>query len=426
MVVVGLMLLPAPAESQGRNRDNKWTREAGKFIGLAMTRPDRAGQRPLYQQALDAVKPGLAEEPDNAKVWFVAGQAYVGVGDYGAADTCFDRAISIAKELEADIDAEREQGWMAAFEEGVALMDQQQYEQALAVLEASERLYAKRPEALLNIGSIYARLSDLDKAEDAFRRAAEAAQGPLLAQLDSAAQLQWKSYVEMANLNIAQMRGSRGVDAFTAAGETTEFQTSVGHYQKAADWFHKAAEMNPYSRDYLFNYVQARYALATEYEEHIQSTPAELERLRPLLIELYAAMPAEIEKVRAFDPTSESLALILARAQRRHGELSGDSMKGREAALATLTTLEQMPVEIVELSIAPGDSTATLAGKVKNRTLAAGTPVTIKVTLLDLGGGTIGEMTFTVNTGDKESQTPFEQSGEIRGQIAGWKYVIST
>ncbi|MCI0436280.1 MAG: tetratricopeptide repeat protein, partial [Gemmatimonadetes bacterium] len=312
------------------------------------------------------------------------------------------------------IEAEREAGWMEAFQEGVELMDQQQYDQALTVLESSELLYGKRPEALLNIGSIYANRNDLDKAEEAFMKAAAAAEGPLVAQLDSASQVSWQRYAEMSKLNVAQLRGTRGVDAFGA-----------DDFDAAAEWFRKAVEINPHSRDYLFNYVQARYARASKLEEQIEATPADAATITPELVSLYAAIREDVEKVRAFDPTSEHLMLILVRAQRRHGELTGDTVGGREAALATLTRIEEMPHEVVELSIQPEESTATVTGKVKNRKAGAGTPVTLKITLLGATGQSIGEITLTVNVGETDSLTPFQQTTEITGQVAGWKYEVT-
>lgn len=407
------LLVPATAEAQ-ENEDNKWTKEAQKFIGLAMTRQTPEERAQYYQQALDAVRPAFTEDADNARTWHVAGQAYAGIGQYVAADSAFDKAVSIAPELEEEIEPEREAGWMEAFDKGVTLMDQQQFDSALTVLTAAQQLYDKRPEALLNIGSIYANQNELDKAETAFMQAAEASKGPLYEQLDSASKVQWDRYAEMSVLNVAQMRGTRGVDAFTA-----------GDHASAAEWFKKAAEVNPYSRDYLYNYVQARYALVTEHENTIQTDSSQVEQLKPEMLEIYSSLPAEIEKVKEFDPTNEQLILILARSQRRHGELMGDTTGGRQTAYATLQTVEQIPVEVMDLAIAPEETTATVTGKVRNKSLAAGAPVAVTITLIGSEGQTVGELAFTVNTGEKDATADFQQSTEITGQVAGWKYTVS-
>ena len=171
-----LAVVPANLAAQ-KYEDDRYTREADKFLALAMTRQDDAERRQMYQQALDALQPGIQEGSDNGKLWFTAGVAYVGLGQYEQADAAFDRAVEIHPEAEQEVEAEREAGWIQAFQEGVALMDQgpDTYPQALEIMEAGQALYSKRPEGLLNMGSMYAALGQHEKAEDAFVKAAAAA-----------------------------------------------------------------------------------------------------------------------------------------------------------------------------------------------------------------------------------------------------------
>jgi len=72
-------LLPVNASAQ-KYKDSKYTKDADKFIGLAMMRPDRDSRLEMYRQALAALEEGFVKEPDNAKIWFVAGQAHAGAG----------------------------------------------------------------------------------------------------------------------------------------------------------------------------------------------------------------------------------------------------------------------------------------------------------------------------------------------------------
>jgi tetratricopeptide (TPR) repeat protein len=311
------------------------------------------------------------------------------------------------------VDAEREAGWMDGFQTGVELMDQQKYDEALAILEGAQDLYDLRPEALLNIGSIYANKGDMLKAEEAFEQAAVAASGPMLQQLDTAAQDQWKRYAAMAKLNIAQMRGSQGVEAF-----------QNNDYDKAAEWFTKAAEVNPYSRDYLFNLVQARYAQATKLEEQRDSTPAMASTIDPQLTTIYRDLETQIGNVRTYDPNNENLLAILVRAHRRLGEISGDTVNGQKRALSVAEQQRDLPVEVAEMTVTPGEGTATVNGTVRNRTLDAGKAVRIKVTLLDQNGQTVGSQEVTVNAPEKEQSIPFEVTAEVTGQVAGWKYEV--
>ncbi|MGD8278276.1 MAG: tetratricopeptide repeat protein [Gemmatimonadota bacterium] len=441
-------LLPVSAAGQ-KYKDSKYTKDAEKFIGLAMTRPDRESRQEMYRQALAALDEGFVKDADNAKLWFVAGQAHAGAGDYVAADSCFTKAVTMYPEAEADAEAEREAAWLDAFQTGVELMDQNDSDGALAVLVAAQTLYNKRPEALLNIGSIYANRGDLEQAERAFEQAITAVHGDMYEKLDSAGQAQWDSYAELSTLNIAQMRGTRGVNAFSA-----------GDYDTAAELFSKAIEINPYSRDYYFNRLQATYAKASELEKEHEAAPEDA-ALRMQLVGLYQSIMDEIPKVKEFDPTSENLELIRMRAVRRSGELQGDTAAARQSALQILTDLEEMPVEVRQLSIVPNeDGTVTVTGEVRNRTLPAGSNVGLAITLMGSKGETVGSLNFSVplaesardfvttcvddearktqfpdeltrqsfcqEQADDTVTKPFEQSGELTGSIAGWKYAVTT
>jgi tetratricopeptide (TPR) repeat protein len=413
MAIAACMLLAPIAAQAQKPKDSKYTKDAGKFIGLAMTRQSPAERMPLYQQALDALREGFEKDADNPKLWYTAGQTYAGLRQFVAADSAFDKAVSLYPEYKEEVDAEREAGWMDGFQMGVELMDQQKYDEALVVLEGAQDLYDARPEALLNIGSIYANKGDLPKAEEAFEKAAVAASGPMLQQLDTAAQEQWKRYADMAKLNIAQMRGSRGVEAF-----------QNNDYEKAADWFAKAAEVNPYSRDYLFNLVQARYAQATQLEEQRDSTPAMAPTIDPQLTGIYRDLETQIADVRKYDPNNENLLAILVRAHRRLGEISGDTLNGQKRALSVAEQLRDLPVEIAEMTVSQGDGTATVNGTMRKRTLEAGKAVRIKVTLLYQSGQTVGTQEVTVNAPEKEQTAPFQATTEVTGQVAGWRYEV--
>ncbi|MGH6943128.1 MAG: tetratricopeptide repeat protein [Geminicoccaceae bacterium] len=414
IALVAALLLPASAFAQ-KNEDNDYTEDAGKLIGVAMLQQDTAQRNQYYRDALVALQEGMQEEPDNARIWFIAGQAHAGLHHFEEADAAFDKVVELFPDLAADVDAEREAGWLEGFQAGVALMDADQNEQAIAVLQASHELYPHRPEGLLNIGSIYANQGQTDQAIEAFEQAIVAARGPHLEKLDSTGQAQWAHFAEMAEMNIAQMTGAAGVENF-----------QQGNYDEAAAAFTKAAEINPYSRDYLFNIVQAHYAKAQDLEEQRDSTaepgsaPQDQE-----LIQIYQALGPEIEKVREFDPNNETLLYILARSERRLGELSGNEEAGQQKALAALRQLEALPVEVQELIITPGEQQVAIEGKVKNRTLEPGSPVTIQITLLGSTGEPIGETTATATAGAKDEIATFQATADITAQLAGWKYQVA-
>jgi tetratricopeptide (TPR) repeat protein len=171
--------LVVPADVMGQNpKDDRYTREASKHLGVAMLRQDEAERNAAYQAALMELQEGMVREASNPKIWFLAGQAYAGLLDFAGADSSFDKAVEMYPEYEAEVEAEREVAWVAGFQQGVALMDQQQNQEALRVFEAAHDLYPHRPEALLNMGSLYASAGDTDRAIQAFEDAIKAVNGP--------------------------------------------------------------------------------------------------------------------------------------------------------------------------------------------------------------------------------------------------------
>ena len=54
-LVLGVVALPAALRAQ-EPKDNKWTKDATKYVGLAALKQAPAEQTPLYQQALTSLQ----------------------------------------------------------------------------------------------------------------------------------------------------------------------------------------------------------------------------------------------------------------------------------------------------------------------------------------------------------------------------------
>lgn len=413
-LLTSALLVPADAFAQ-EPKDDKYTREASKQLGVAMLRQDEAERTEAYQGALAVLQEGMVEEADNPKIWFLAGQAYAGLLDFVGADSAFDKAVALYPEYEAEVEAEREVGWMNGFNAAVSAMDTQNFDEALRLFEGAHELYPNRPEHLLNMGSIYANQGNTERAIWAFEQAIAAINGPRFEDLDEAGQAQWKQFEEMAQLNVSQMRGQAGVDAFQAES-----------YDEAVQLFVQAAETNPYSRDFLFNIVQAKYAKAQALEEQRDSMAAPGEAPQDAeLVALYRELQQDIEKVKEYDPNNENLMLIDVQAKRRAGELSGAPEEGQQGALATLQALQAMPVTMSTLMIQPGEGSATISGAVRNNGLEAGQTVQIEVTLIASDGSEIATEQASVTVAAQDEETQFDLTvPQLTRQVAGWKYRI--
>jgi tetratricopeptide (TPR) repeat protein len=408
-----LVVLPTVASAQ---RDTRYTREASKFLGLAMTRSDEAQKADMYRQAMVHLREGMERDADNAKVWLLSGTVLAALGELQEADRAFTRAVQMHPAYAEEIASEREAAWIDAFNRGIGLMDERNYDEAIRVMEDAQLIYDQRPEALMNLGALYASRGENEKAIEALERAAEITHGPLFEQLDEEGQASWLRYRELAGVNVAQMAAATGVEAFQAE-----------QYEQAADRFRRAAELNPQARDYWFNYVQAIWAQTSKLEDGLEAGGAPAEEAKQKLPPLYEQVEAAVLKTREMDPNSEILYLIEARTHRIRGEMAtSEAAKdaGHQAALRVLEAHDRLAVTLDNLQIFNDGDGVAIAGELKNRKAAVDAPVRIQFTFVALDGSTIGQETVTVNAPAPDSTVEFSGRANVEGNFAGWRYTV--
>ncbi|HSJ24252.1 MAG TPA: tetratricopeptide repeat protein [Longimicrobiales bacterium] len=410
-----LLLLPTLASAQ---RDSRYTREATRHIGIAMTRQDPAQQAESYREALTHLREGMEREADNARVWLLAGTVLAALGEMQEADQAFTRAVQMHPEYAEEIAGERESAWIVAFNEGLELMDEGRLDEAIERMEGAQIIYNQRPEALMNLGALYANSGDMAKAQESFEKAIEATHGSLFEQIDDETREMWLRYREMAAVNVAQMLAARGVDSFN----NNDFNEAETH-------FGRATELNPHSRDFWFNYLQAVWAQVNEREDALEedANPAAVERARNELPALYDRSLEIVETTRSFDPTNEVLFRVEAQAKRMKGELGGTDAsreQGQNAAYAALERLDALAVTVDNLVVYSDGAGIAIEGLIRNRKATEGTPVQIEFTFLNLEGNEIGRTTVTANAPATDDVAQFTGRGEADGELAGWRYVI--
>ncbi|HEX6135666.1 MAG TPA: tetratricopeptide repeat protein [Longimicrobiales bacterium] len=417
LVLLALLMVPAVTFAQ---KDTRQTREASKFIGLAMTKQDAAERAEMYRQAMEHLRQGMTEDAQNAKVWLLAGSALAALGEMAEADQAFDRAVELHPEYAAEVEGERESAWIEAFNRGIQLMDEQRYPEAITALEGAQAIYAQRPEALMNLGALYSNAGDNAKAVQALTDAIAATNGPLFEQLDAEQQAEWVRFRGLAQANIAQIQAQQGVQYFQEQ-----------RFDSAAVAFLAATETNPNARDYWFNYGQSLWALATPLEEQLDSvakTQADSARIITQLRDLYGKIQHVAQKSREFDPNNEVLYLMEARTHRMSGQFDPAQREaGQAAALRLLEAHEALAVSLDQIGVVPGaEGTVTISGNLKNIKATEGSPVTIRFTLLALDGTTVGQHEVSVNAPAAEQTAQFEAQATVTGEVAGWKYVIGS
>jgi tetratricopeptide (TPR) repeat protein len=434
LIFAALLALPAMAQAQKAPPDTKQTKDAEKFLGLAMMQPSPERKKPYYEQALKPLQEAMAKNPENPKVWFMAGQVYVGLGNFLSADSAFKKAQQLFPDYSTDIDGEREVAWVEAFNAGLAHMDAKNPEEAIKQLELAELMYPHRPEAKMNLGALYAQKNETEKAVKVFEAAIVSTNGPLKDKLKPEDAANWKRYAEMANLNIAQILGAAGVEQFQAE----KFDEAIGS-------FSRAMKINPQSRDYLYNLAQSYYAKAGKIEDERAALLAQADELTKAkkaadakakadeaakfaatLLPLYEQIIQLGEKTILADPANEGLYLVVARSYKLTGDMGDPAKKSdfQNKALAVFTKRDELAFEVADVQVGTGENEAVVKGTVKNRKAAPGSPLKIKVTLLSAAGATIGQGEITVAAPAAEQTANFENKIPVTGEVAGWRYEV--
>lgn len=147
-VLIGAMLvLPAAAQAQ-RPSNTMQTRSALLYLTQGEQHP--ADKDKLFQQALNMALQGVKSDAGNSKTWFTLGQVYVALGDAVGADSAFDKAETMWPEYKKDSEQERLRAFAMAFNAGVAAIQKNDVQTAVAKLEAANTVYSKKPTAVAN------------------------------------------------------------------------------------------------------------------------------------------------------------------------------------------------------------------------------------------------------------------------------------
>ena len=416
--------IPGTARAQGapEPKDNKWTKDATKYMTVAGLKQKPEEQAPLYQQALASLKEGMSKEPQNAKLYLLAGEIYASMGQYTAADSSLKQAQSLYAAYGPEIEGAREQAWLKEFQKGTQALDRNQTDSAVAFMKAAESIYDARPEAQLNLGVIYLNTNKPEEAATAFQAAKTRLHGPLTAKLKPEDQAQWKTWDELIDVTMAQLEGNKGIEAF----QKQDFETAAAEFQKAY-------EMNPHGRDYAYNLAESIFARTNKMEEERKAAEeakppktADVKKIDAELVPMYDKLIDAANKVFVYDPANTDAFIMIAKSYRGESMAASapaDQKALQDKALAALNTAQALPFEVTELSASFGEN-SKLAGKIKNHTLKAGDPARIKVSFVGVDGTVLGSADVSVAAGAADSTTSFEATAPTKGQVAGWKYEL--
>lgn len=439
-----------------RPRDNQHTRTAQLYLTQAQTTADPTVREERLKSALAAALQGIEADPDNPQSWLQAGEAQLGLGDFVAADSLLARAEELHPRYYLDIAPLREQAWVDTYNEAIDYTNRRDYQGAIRLLERANLIYKERPEAMLNLGNLYAVTGDLDRAIERYREAIALIRSPLAEEQDEDVLENWKENEEIAVNNVAQLliqagRNEEAVVAFreildrdpdnvtamsnlgaalSQLGREEEAQQLFnallsrtdldardflfagiglfqgGDYVGAARAFGRSAELNPGSRDAVFNLSQAAYLAASQAE---RDTPAEAE--------LWALLEQAGRRLVELDPANENAHRLFAQGLVRTGK--------EQEAVAILEKMEAMQFEVTETQLQPiSGGGAILTGEVENRSLAPGSTVRLRFTFSSLTGQDLGSQEVQVRVGAQGESTRFEIEFDSSTEVNGYRYVV--
>lgn len=475
-LLVGALLVPESATAQRRPSNNVWTRSARLYLDRARTNPRPEEQRALFQQALDATLEGIQNDPSNPQVYLIAGQAYVRLGDYFRADTMFTKATELYPDYEKEVDQERSNAWVQAYNLGINALQQGNFENAVAQFLRADAIFRGRPDARLNLGSAYVQMNEHEKAVEAFQGALEILRSPAREKVPPQQRAQWAEQEEIAAFNMAQVLAGLGRDDEAAQayrdflarepnnttakinlavvlsrqekedeaaelyaelltdpnlGASEYLLVGVGlfrsqQYERSREAFRKALELNPYLRDAKYNLAQALNAQSTELEEKRQSASGEeANAYAEQLKQLYDELSKVSEDLLQYDPYNRNAKLLLVRGYRGLADLDeATTDEWREKALAVLREQDEMAFEIADVQMIGQEAKAQLRGEFRNIKLEAGQPLKIVFTFLGEGGATVATEEVELAAPAADSATRFQLEVEGSGAILGWKYDV--
>ncbi|MEX0893869.1 MAG: tetratricopeptide repeat protein [Gemmatimonadota bacterium] len=413
-LTLGLALAPLAAHAQAP-RDNSYTRAAEQQVVLAVTKSTPEARLEAYQMGLDAALEGLRENPSHAKLWLLAGQAHVGLGNFAEGLEAYKEAVRLYPEYEEEVAEHREAGWIAAFNAAAAHLEAQELEDARADLMAAHGFYQGRPEAMAYLGAVNAQLGNIGEAEEYYRQTLAFLDSPAAAEADEETRAEWQQYRQMAEGTLGQLEAAGAVEAYQA-----------GDYDTAIKGFRDLLAANPYDRDVKFMIFTGLYEKARALAaENTEAAPEEQARILDPVFEEIVEVGEELAEV---DPANSSIMQILAqvRTARARYQLTEEAQQAlNHAAIAILTEREAMPFFVDEVAVEQTEAgSATVQGGIIGNTALVGSPVKIRMILIGQGGTQVGTKEIEVAAPAPEEGIGFQEAIQVSGPVLGWKYVI--
>jgi tetratricopeptide (TPR) repeat protein len=391
----------AQAQRGGRNNANSLPQvtcasganpaTAGTFAGTAQGALNRtlipslpaAQKQSLYQQAFDQSTQGIAADANNPFNYFLAGQAAVGLGQIARADSLFQKAVQLCPEFASEVTPARASLGEQAMEAArVALVEKNDTTGAIAAWTVASQLDSANVDAAFYAGYFSLLKGDNATAIPVFRRILAR---PAPAATDS-------NGVERRDVALRAVLGYGG-QLF-----------NQNQNEQALELLNSVRAVDPRSHDANYWASLALYKLQRWND---------LAAISPRVIELG---PLDYN---AFMLAHDAHKLI-ADGLKARGNAAQENQHRMEAVRMQAAG-EALPVQVDQVSVTPGENTATVRGVVIGGAAAAGTPIRLEFTL-STPSGDVGSGTVNVVAPAKDQRAQFELPIQVTTNPTGFRY----
>ncbi len=449
---IGLVSLPLQARAQDEPEPR--TPDITRHVVVAAGRLQQAQSEDVdsirlaaYQAALEVVYDAIEDDPGNPAVYLHLGWARIGLREYAAADSAFDKAEEIYPEYLDEDDGTgpfREDGWIDAYNDAVNRAEAGDREGAVMFFRLANGLYDLRPEAYLNLGTHLYNLGDAEGSIEAWEGALRVIESPDAEPQDDDARDLWdEEYWVTAQTNLAQLYASVGRADETVRtyeemlerdpnntrlqGELAMAMAQSGQGEDALSVYDAIIESDDGSPLDYFNAGITLYQAdsfdkaAIAFEKVIIRAPMYRDALQNLAetLRLTGRLEEQLPhsaKLLEIDPNNDRALQMHVRALVQLGR--------EDEAREYLTRLQDLTFIVDNLELQPRPDGGRVVGVVVNNTLTAGESVTLRFTFYDGEGTPLGTADAEVPLSDPDVAMQFDVSFDAETTVLGYSYEV--
>ena len=451
LVAIAALLAPlqASAQEEAANAPRMESRNALVAIKLqkAQGLEDPLLVEETYRDALEDVYSAIERDMDNPTGYLHLGVARLGLKEYAAADSAFDKAEGLYPEYineEGGTGVFRENAWIDAYNEGIAQLDAGNTDGALEWFSTANLIFDLRPEAYLNLGATYANSRQPDASVQAWKDAIAVIDSPDSKPKDEETRAQWQSeFRPMALANLAQVlatndRAEEAVGIYReileadpdddrarsglaiALGQSGQAEDALGIYDEILE-SDDASALDYFNAGVTLYGAEAYDRATIAFEKVLERAPMYRDALQNLvqtlaLTEAYEAQLPWSQKLLDMDERNYLAYQMHLRALSQLG-------RGSEVA-PLLATMQAMTFLVDDLQLQPRNDGGRVFGTVTNKLLEEGTSVTLRFHFYDDGGAELGTKDVAVPAPPVDVAQQFQLTIDTERAVMGYSYEV--